>query len=79
MALVVGDVVGHGINAAATMGRLRTAVHTLAGMELPPDELLSHLDDTVQRLTEADSGGPETSPVGATCVYPDRGRTRAGS
>lgn len=36
VALVVGDVVGHGINAAATMGRLRTAVHTLADMDLPP-------------------------------------------
>ncbi|MFG3309819.1 SpoIIE family protein phosphatase [Streptomyces wuyuanensis] len=69
VALVVGDVVGHGINAAATMGRLRTAVHTLADMELPPDELLTRLDDTVQRLSEADDGGPDPSPVGATCVY----------
>ncbi|MGW6159795.1 PAS domain-containing protein, partial [Streptomyces sp. NPDC055144] len=34
--LVVGDVVGHGIRAAATMGRLRTAVHTLADLDLPP-------------------------------------------
>ncbi len=36
VALVVGDVVGHGLHAAATMGRLRTAVRTLAGLELPP-------------------------------------------
>lgn len=36
VALVVGDVVGHGINAAATMGKLRTAVQTLAAMDLPP-------------------------------------------
>ncbi|MGW0965119.1 SpoIIE family protein phosphatase [Streptomyces sp. NPDC002516] len=50
--LVVGDVVGHGITAAATMGRLRTAVQTLADMELPPDELLAHLDDLVLRLSE---------------------------
>lgn len=35
VALVVGDVVGHGINAAATMGRLRTAVRTLANLDLP--------------------------------------------
>ncbi|WP_127358619.1 SpoIIE family protein phosphatase, partial [Actinacidiphila soli] len=55
VALVVGDVVGHGINAAATMGRLRTAVHTLADMDLPPDELLAHLDDLVVRLTEEDA------------------------
>ncbi|MFD4602692.1 SpoIIE family protein phosphatase [Streptomyces sp. NPDC058464] len=71
VALVVGDVVGHGINAAATMGRLRTAVRTLADMELPPDELLTHLDDTVQRLAEADTDTLERcpAPLGATCLY----------
>ncbi|MGW3731202.1 ATP-binding SpoIIE family protein phosphatase, partial [Streptomyces sp. NPDC000851] len=71
VALVVGDVVGHGLHAAATMGRLRTAVHTLASMELPPDELLGHLDDTVQRLAEEDCDLPdEISAVsGATCLY----------
>ncbi|MBZ9637980.1 SpoIIE family protein phosphatase [Streptomyces sp. PSKA30] len=71
VALVVGDVVGHGLNAAATMGRLRTAVRTLADMELPPDELLAHLDDTVQRLAEPDADAPDEIPavVGATCLY----------
>ncbi|WP_329536182.1 SpoIIE family protein phosphatase [Streptomyces sp. NBC_01450] len=71
VALVVGDVVGHGINAAATMGRLRTAVHTLADMELPPDELLARLDDTVQRLAEqeADTPNQTSAMVGATCLY----------
>ncbi|MFJ4467152.1 SpoIIE family protein phosphatase [Streptomyces sp. NPDC089424] len=71
VALVVGDVVGHGINAAAAMGRLRTAVHTLADMELPPDELLARLDDTVQRLAEADADAPDeyTPVMGATCLY----------
>ncbi|MGW1886953.1 SpoIIE family protein phosphatase [Streptomyces sp. NPDC001970] len=71
VALVVGDVVGHGINAAATMGRLRTAVHTLADMDLPPDELLARLDDTVQRLAEQDADAPDQTPavVGATCLY----------
>ncbi|MFF6781193.1 SpoIIE family protein phosphatase [Streptomyces sp. NPDC012510] len=55
VALVVGDVVGHGIHASATMGRLRTAVRTLADIDLPPDELLTHLDDLVARLaTEAE-------------------------
>jgi PAS domain S-box-containing protein len=69
-ALVVGDVVGHGINAAATMGRLRTAVHTLADMDLPPDDLLAHLDDTVRRLAEEDRGGRDQTLVrGATCLY----------
>ncbi|MER5409367.1 SpoIIE family protein phosphatase [Streptomyces sp. NPDC002769] len=71
VALVVGDVVGHGINAAATMGRLRTAVRTLADMELPPHELLTHLDDTVRRLSEEDADAPDQNPaaVGATCLY----------
>nr|WP_066947668.1 SpoIIE family protein phosphatase [Streptomyces lushanensis] len=71
VALVVGDVVGHGINAAATMGRLRTAVHTLADMDLPPDELLAHLDDLAIRLIEedADDKGTATAVLGATCLY----------
>ncbi|MFF3997290.1 SpoIIE family protein phosphatase [Streptomyces cyaneofuscatus] len=72
--LVIGDVVGHGISAAATMGRLRTAVQTLADMDLAPDELLARLDDLVMRLSEeepaggkADRGG--TTVLGATCLY----------
>ncbi|WP_127360287.1 SpoIIE family protein phosphatase [Actinacidiphila soli] len=71
VALVVGDVVGHGINAAATMGRLRTAVRTLADMDLPPDELLAHLDDLIIRLIEEDTDakGLATAVVGATCLY----------
>ncbi|MFG2306590.1 SpoIIE family protein phosphatase [Actinacidiphila glaucinigra] len=71
VALVVGDVVGHGIDAAATMGRLRTAVHTLADLDLPPDELLSRLDDTVQRMAEEnpDTLDEGSAVVGATCLY----------
>ncbi|MGW5276246.1 SpoIIE family protein phosphatase [Streptomyces sp. NPDC004044] len=71
VALVVGDVVGHGINAAATMGRLRTAVRTLADLELPPDELLAHLDDTVRRLNDedADASDEDAAVVSATCLY----------
>ncbi|MGW5258346.1 SpoIIE family protein phosphatase [Streptomyces sp. NPDC004012] len=71
VALVVGDVVGHGINAAATMGRLRTAVRTLADLDLPPDELLTHLDDTVRRLNDEDADDTDQAPavVGATCLY----------
>jgi len=41
VALVVGDVVGHGLHASVTMGRLRTAVWTLPDVDLPPDELLT--------------------------------------
>ncbi|MER5602157.1 SpoIIE family protein phosphatase [Streptomyces sp. NPDC002265] len=77
IALVVGDVVGHGVNAAAAMGRLRAAVHTLAAMDLPPDELLAHLDDFVTRIcAEQPSGtrcgeeGPSLmGTLGASCMY----------
>ncbi|MGW4975999.1 SpoIIE family protein phosphatase [Streptomyces mirabilis] len=69
VAMVVGDVIGHGIAASATMGRLRTAVRTLADIDLAPDELLTHLDDLVVRLsTEAGAEGT-TGEVGATCLY----------
>ncbi|WP_431676886.1 SpoIIE family protein phosphatase [Kitasatospora sp. KL5] len=75
VALVVGDVVGHGIQASATMGRLRTAVRTLADVDIPPDELLTHLDDLVLRLDReadprtAEADGREAGDVGATCLY----------
>ncbi|MEV2210895.1 SpoIIE family protein phosphatase [Streptomyces sp. NPDC050997] len=75
VALVVGDVVGHGIHASATIGRLRTAVRTLADVDLAPDELLTQLDDLVIRLDREE--GPQargrsrdaSGEVGATCVY----------
>ncbi|MFE3718905.1 SpoIIE family protein phosphatase [Streptomyces cyaneofuscatus] len=67
VALVAGDVMGHGLPATATMGRLRTAVDTLADLELDPDELLTHLDDLVQQLQgEAPHQG---DTVGASCLY----------
>ena len=70
VALVVGDVVGHGIQASATMGQLRTAVRTLADVDLPPDELLTHLDDLVIHLSaEAESAVGTTGDIGATCLY----------
>ncbi|WP_042425905.1 SpoIIE family protein phosphatase [Streptacidiphilus anmyonensis] len=65
VALVVGDVTGHGLQASVTMARLRTAVRTLADVDLPPDELLSHLDDLVISLNaEAGAYGPEDSGFG---------------
>ncbi|MGW4275197.1 SpoIIE family protein phosphatase [Streptomyces seoulensis] len=70
--LVVGDVIGHGLYAAATMGRLRTAVHTLADLDLAPDDLLSHLDALVNRLAEEAEAAHPTGVegiVGATCLY----------
>ncbi|MEV8099061.1 SpoIIE family protein phosphatase [Kitasatospora sp. NPDC085879] len=73
VALVVGDVVGHGLRASATMGRLRTAVRTLADVDLPPEELLVHLDDLVTHLrAEEDTTDPEAEIVTdliATCLY----------
>ncbi|KUN25011.1 PAS sensor protein [Streptomyces antibioticus] len=68
VALVVGDVVGHGISSSATMGRLCTAVRTLADVDLPPDELLTHLDDLVTHLA-ADDSDDEVAELGATCLY----------
>ncbi|WP_031226969.1 SpoIIE family protein phosphatase [Streptomyces roseochromogenus] len=58
-ALVVGDVMGSGISAAATMGRLRTATTTLAALDLDPARLLEHLDKTTSDLDHSI----------ATCVY----------
>ncbi|MCT9075715.1 SpoIIE family protein phosphatase [Streptomyces fulvoviolaceus] len=68
VALVVGDVVGHGIPSSATMGRLCTAVRTLADVDLPPDELLTHLDDLVTHLAAGDRDD-EAAELGATCLY----------
>ncbi|MCJ1681344.1 SpoIIE family protein phosphatase [Streptomyces sp. APSN-46.1] len=78
VALVVGDVVGHGVHAAATMGRLRTAVHNFSTLDLPPDELLGHLDELIHRIDQNESGsdeeeggggGEQAGITGATCLY----------
>ncbi|MGQ5637835.1 MULTISPECIES: SpoIIE family protein phosphatase [unclassified Streptomyces] len=69
IALVIGDVMGHSVTSAAIMGQLRTIVQTLAGLDLPPEEVLHHLDEQAERL------GSEHM---ATCLYavydPVRGR-----
>ncbi|MEU6369290.1 SpoIIE family protein phosphatase [Streptomyces sp. NPDC046931] len=70
VALVVGDVVGHGLHAAATMGRLRTAVHNFSALDLPPDELLGLLDELVARIDQNETAEDASAPVtGATCLY----------
>ncbi|WP_458247196.1 SpoIIE family protein phosphatase [Streptomyces sp. MAI_2237] len=72
VALIVGDVVGHGLHASASMGRLRTAVRTLADVDLPPDELLTYLDDLVLHLSsdlQSTSHAQTTGETGATCLY----------
>jgi PAS domain S-box-containing protein len=70
--LVVGDVVGHGIHASVTMGRLRTAVRTLADIDLEPAELLTRLDDVVTRLADEEGMAPDglgSADLSATCLY----------
>ncbi|MEE1753787.1 SpoIIE family protein phosphatase [Streptomyces sp. SP18CS02] len=66
--LVVGDVMGSGINAATTMGRLRTATQTLSRLAMAPAEVLRHLDEITAGLDS----------LIATCVYavydPRRGK-----
>ncbi|MFB7941950.1 SpoIIE family protein phosphatase, partial [Streptomyces sp. NPDC056049] len=70
VALVVGDVVGHGLHAAATMGRLRIAVHNFSALDLSPDELLWRLDELVTLIDEQDepSEGWGETITGATCL-----------
>jgi GAF domain-containing protein len=59
-ALIVGDAMGHGPEAAAVMGQLRTVAHTLADLELAPEQILSKLDHKATTMT--------TAPF-ATCIY----------
>ncbi|MFE0728687.1 SpoIIE family protein phosphatase [Streptomyces antibioticus] len=67
--LLVGDVVGHGMLSAATMGRLRTAARSFAELDFPPDEVLGHLDNLVGRLDRDDPDGEGAGIIGATCLY----------
>ncbi|MEU9093617.1 SpoIIE family protein phosphatase [Streptomyces sp. NPDC048428] len=69
VALVVGDVVGHGLHAAATMGRLRTTVHNFSTLDLPPDELLGYLDELVLRMDQEEGTAGGGAITGATCLY----------
>ncbi|MET1038980.1 MAG: SpoIIE family protein phosphatase [Aeromicrobium sp.] len=59
-AFVMGDVMGRGVRAASVMGQLRSAVRAFATLDLPPDEVMSHLDVLVQDLA-----GDQI----VTCVY----------
>jgi anti-sigma regulatory factor (Ser/Thr protein kinase) len=60
IALVIGDVLGHGVYATTAMAQLRAAVQTLAALDLPPDQLLRQLDNLAQRLGDT---------CLATCLY----------
>jgi serine phosphatase RsbU (regulator of sigma subunit) len=59
-ALVIGDVMGRGVRAAATMGQLRTAIRAFATLDLQPAEVLTHLNELVLQLTDEQI---------VTCVY----------
>ncbi|WP_093909240.1 SpoIIE family protein phosphatase [Streptomyces sp. cf386] len=67
--LFVGDVVGHGMLSAATMGRLRTAARSFAELDFPPDDVLTHLDNLVGRLDREDPASDGGGIIGATCLY----------
>ncbi|MFI6770451.1 SpoIIE family protein phosphatase [Streptomyces sp. NPDC050355] len=70
VALVIGDVVGHGLHAAATMGRLRIAVHNFSALDLSPGELLGHLDELVTHIDIQDEDTEDGPAItGATCLY----------
>jgi serine phosphatase RsbU (regulator of sigma subunit) len=60
-ALIVGDAMGHGPEAATVMVQLRTAAHTLADLDLAPGEILRRLDKMAARLAAA--------PFAATCIF----------
>lgn len=73
-ALVAGTVWGEGIAATATVGQLRTVVHSLAALDLDPEELLARLNDTATLLAAERADLPPTNPLyrepaGAHCVY----------
>ncbi|MEV6533155.1 SpoIIE family protein phosphatase [Streptomyces sp. NPDC051639] len=64
--LVIGRIPDQGLAAAATVGRFRTAVSTLAALDLPPDELLAHLDDAAQRVAR-EGPAPESGGASHAC------------
>ncbi|MDP9434335.1 MAG: SpoIIE family protein phosphatase [Actinomycetota bacterium] len=63
-ALVIGDVMGHGVPAAAVMGQLRAAVRAYAQLDLPPERILDLLDQLVEHISEAQDVGQIV-----TCIY----------
>ncbi|MFF2409420.1 SpoIIE family protein phosphatase [Streptomyces sp. NPDC058092] len=73
-ALIVGNVEAPGLQAAITMGQLRTVIHALAGLDLEPDEVLARLTDTAGRLADERAALPpgdwlHRQPPTATCMY----------
>ncbi|MER5598840.1 SpoIIE family protein phosphatase [Streptomyces sp. NPDC002265] len=75
VALVVGDVTGHGIHAAAAMGRLRATICTLAALDMPPDDLLFHADKVTRQLGEGADDIEDPAAVSETCSWGTIGAT----
>ncbi|MFI5527659.1 SpoIIE family protein phosphatase [Kitasatospora sp. NPDC051853] len=76
VALVVGDVMGHGIRAAATMGQLRTVARTLATLDMPPEQVLTRLDETAMGIGEGQFATcicAVYDPVEGTCTIASAG------
>ncbi|GAA4878687.1 SpoIIE family protein phosphatase [Kitasatospora terrestris] len=76
VALVVGDVMGHGIRAAATMGQLRTVARTLATLDLTPEQVLTRLDETASAIGEGQFATCVCAvydPVDRTCTIASAG------
>jgi GAF domain-containing protein len=75
-ALIVGDAMGHGPEAAAVMVQLRTAAHTLADLELPPGEVLRRLDRMAAGMAVAPFAtciATVIDPAGSSCVAAQAG------
>ncbi|MEU9446056.1 SpoIIE family protein phosphatase [Streptomyces sp. NPDC048304] len=62
-ALVLGDVVGHSLATATTMGQLRTVIHALAALDLEPNELMARLSDTAAELARERAALPAGDPL----------------
>jgi hypothetical protein len=74
--LIVGDAMGHGPEAAAVMVQLRTAAHTLADLELPPEEILSRLDRMATGMASAPFAtciAAMIDPVSSSCMIAKAG------
>ncbi|MCX5316021.1 PP2C family protein-serine/threonine phosphatase [Streptomyces sp. NBC_00154] len=71
IALVAGDVSGHGLHTVTTMGRLRTAISALAAMDLQADELLEHLHALTEQLAREHPPveNPDQPELTATCLF----------
>ncbi|GAA1241991.1 hypothetical protein GCM10009665_35920 [Kitasatospora nipponensis] len=76
VALVVGDVTGHGLRAAATMGQLRTVARTLITLDMDPSRVLRRLDEAAETVSEGQAATcvcVVLDPVDRTCTAASAG------